>query len=787
MLERNRLLQAAKNLGVLQPGTPVALKGTIDRNDRVDWFQFRVEPSLKRGSSAHLSAFGINRCSCPVCSGNSSGAGIVAKVFQADDRDQPGRSLGRLDARSIQVSSGLYYIKVKLKPGAQQVVKYNFILAESNSAAGFQPDAADRFTSSSLANNKSSDSKKLSSKLSSITSKSSTRKNDAGPEQFTPSSLAVNADYLYDLGVVDANNDNYFDIFTTNHNSRQSILAGSSSGQFRDVLTEWRLDQDHEFPGLENFQFTPAASSQGLYIYRSNVRELHLQLKQAPGIKPVTGTIVFPSPGSKQASVKVVKKQRAKASISDRSWDQGLKTTIQFKLRPNGHLVLNTRFPEVSYAVKLDKSLPLNQVHVGAQALHPRRRKFTLRWQDRHGMAWVDYQGDDRMDVFITRGGLRGQILNFPDSADIHDELFVNQGQEQFQDKATKLGFAKQGTRARKVSWVDFDQDNRLDLYIEGKNSPNQLFRQTPNGRFKNIAPRLGLNFEDSDLFEWLDADSDSDQDLLVARQGKLELYSNQIKGKQSGGRPVRQFKRRWSMPIAGAPLEKFAIADYDRDGDLDVYVAAPTSSTLLVNTGGQFSAVNPVSIGLPTQGLTANWVDYDNDGLLDLHVLPGLLYRQQPSGQFVATQFLSDFLPSAAISSIDPAIVSIRATWFDLDNNGTRDALCFAPWQTTLFHNRFQQNHWLQVKLVGVAGNRQAIGAKVIIETTSGQQLQQVGGAEGSHYSQGHYRLYFGLGQSQTVRSLRIIWPDGRQQQISTPATDRLLTVTYPATLDQK
>ncbi|MBF2079357.1 MAG: ASPIC/UnbV domain-containing protein, partial [Synechococcales cyanobacterium T60_A2020_003] len=75
-------------------------------------------------------------------------------------------------------------------------------------------------------------------------------------------------------------------------------------------------------------------------------------------------------------------------------------------------------------------------------------------------------------------------------------------------------------------------------------------------------------------------------------------------------------------------------------------------------------------------------------------------------------------------------------------------------------------------------AGNRPAG-----IETPDGkQQLQEVGAAEGSHFSQGHYRLYFGLGEHETIESVKIVWPDGTQQSIEPPSVDQLWTVTYPS-----
>jgi hypothetical protein len=86
--------------------------------------------------------------------------------------------------------------------------------------------------------------------------------------------------------------------------------------------------------------------------------------------------------------------------------------------------------------------------------------------------------------------------------------------------------------------------------------------------------------------------------------------------------------------------------------------------------------------------------------------------------------------------------------------------------------------NHWLQVKLVGQKGNRQAIGARVTVVTPDGRQVQEVGGTDGAFFSQGHYRLYFGLGNHARADVLRIQWPDGDQQEFHDVSGDRLLTI---------
>ncbi len=342
------------------------------------------------------------------------------------------------------------------------------------------------------------------------------------------------------------------------------------------------------------------------------------------------------------------------------------------------------------------------------------------------------------------------------------------------------------------------------------------------DGSFSDIAVKVGLstdernpssNWAKNGSFIWLDVDNDGDQDLLRSYKNQLRLYIN-----KDGF-----FKEEILGNVPGLNDEfsvKFSQFDFDLDGDIDIFIASSYGNTMLLNTGGEYQITEPTKIGLPSTGLTANWVDYDNDGLTDIHVVPWGLYRQEPNHTFSKMPILGNEFPNSF--PLEP-----RATWFDVDNNGTRDLLIAAlihknwkawiyrnlstnfpwlqkklnphvvydklkkqrfesanhelsnfVWTSRLYRNKESKNHWLQVKLIGSSKNCQAIGAKVIVSTSNGQQLQEVGNANGSLFSQGHYRLYFGLGQNRNVESVRVIWSDGHIQEIKNPQADQLLLI---------
>ncbi|WP_318719033.1 CRTAC1 family protein [Roseofilum sp. SBFL] len=284
--------------------------------------------------------------------------------------------------------------------------------------------------------------------------------------------------------------------------------------------------------------------------------------------------------------------------------------------------------------------------------------------------------------------------------------------------------------------------------------------------------------------FVWLDVDNDRDMDLFWADETTFWLYRN-----QAGTFVAEELGQEESS------VNQLAIADYDNDGDLDLFAASRRGSVLFTNNQGEYTATDPESIGLPSRAFAANWVDYDNDGLTDLYTLRYGMYRQRPNHTFEKINLLQ-------VNSPKTFGGYAYCTWFDADNDGDRDLLIgkseeMSWWEkqqkkaediaelsksskskVLLYRNPGNENHWLQIELKGAAGNTVAIGGKVKVITENGTQFQQVGQADGAWRSQGHYRLYFGLGQQDKVESIQVTWPNGKTQDIPNPEIDKLLII---------
>ncbi|KPK53173.1 MAG: hypothetical protein AMS22_07790 [Thiotrichales bacterium SG8_50] len=631
---------------------------------------------------------------------------------------------------------------------------------------------------------------------------------DGSSSWFAEYPLPLREDHkLFDVGVVDVNGDKLLDIYTSNHNFRQALLIADGNGGYRDMIDEWGLGHSQEFPGVELSFVAPKVDKAGLYIYWLGVggneelgHHVIIHAHKTSELGEWRGDLRINAP------VDVHENDGFDIDIEPQSFPRS-ETTVRFSTSQDAMLKLKLTAWGLPINFDIQGAMAPDQIYVGNRKKTPHSTRFTIALQDRHGLAWADYNDDGRMDVFTNRGALSGTLMHYPENVQrsVKDVFFVSEQQGTYKEIGEEVGIAKRGCSGRHIKWVDYNQDGLLDLYVNCQDRgrverefPNQLYRQSSDRQFVDVAAEVGLTITDHQVidFAWLDADADGDPDLLTTTDKGFFLYRNQA------GRFSQEFMGRGRFAREDKPglryvtLDywnfdgKLTVADYDADGDLDAFSVSKQGSTLLVNDQGKYTALDPVSVGLPAEGVGGNWVDYDNDGLTDFHAVPEGLFRQLPNHKFEATNLLA--LPShlylAAISN-----------WADLDNDGTRDVVIAVnenpslwrwwekpfkspmdifKWEILSYRNKGADNHWLQFLLEGHSGNREAIGAQVTVVTPRGQQVMEVGSSEGSFFSHGHYRLYFGLGEHETADTVRIRWPDGRVQEMHSVPGDKLLTL---------
>lgn len=611
---------------------------------------------------------------------------------------------------------------------------------------------------------------------------------------------------IFDMGVVDANQDGRLDIYTSNHNYQQILWIADGKGDYSDRFSDWDLDQVRGYPGWEQSMQAPPMDKPGLYVYWQG-DTIHVHAHDAS--KPARiGMHIYSKVEITRNNAFQIEKQDSRALN-----DVVTETTLALTAPVNGWLSLYIPTRGGPVDLDFDDALPLSGIYIGSKRIMPQSHTISLSLLDRHAMVWADFNHDGQLDLFMNRGAMGGSLRNFPDHvrASVKDELLVsNDGKPQFTDITREVGIDKRDCSGRHAKWVDFNGDGRLDLFINCLDRGNvagsygkQLYEQNSDGKLANVAAQHGLDIPDYELNDmaWLDVDNDGDVDLVTHERTGYYIYRNQDSMFTREFVYRGKFERNDIPKLKGDTFDywqfdgKMTFGDFDRDGDLDIFMSSKKGNVLLVNDGGNFTPVDPTSVGLPASSVSAAWVDFNNDGRLDMHTVPEGVFRQRQDGKFERTGFL-ELRPQAYQAAI--------INWYDKNNDGKPDVLIalednaslwrwwqmpfkhkdvkgkddrFA-WKILNYRNVGAMGHWLQLNLAGAAGNPQAIGARVTLTTPDGRQTQTVGASEGAYLSQGHYRLYFGLGERQRVPSIEIHWSNGQSTELHDIPVDQLLTV---------
>jgi len=398
------------------------------------------------------------------------------------------------------------------------------------------------------------------------------------------------------------------------------------------------------------------------------------------------------------------------------------------------------------------------------------------------GGAWGDYDNDGFLDLYTVSG------------SDTGNHLYHNQGNGTLlkQTNALAIGpIISDHYYAGGIAWGDYDNDGFVDMIVgNGIDQPdfkNFLFHNQGNGTFSKITSGSIVNdLRTTWAVSWADYDDDGRIDLFVTN-GNGE--NNQLFHNDGSGKFTRLTSDQVGVLVAeGGDSRGAAWGDYDNDGHLDLFVAHGPKNLLYRNNGdGTFTKITSGPIVNDTtifKSHGCSWVDYDNDGYLDLFaVQPGdnnFLYHNNGDGTF--TKILT-----GSLVNHDPDAGSFDAAWEDYDNDGFMDVFVANFGRNSLFHSNGNTNHWISLKLVGTASNRSAIGAKVRIKATIGGktfwQRRDIAGG-GSFVVQSSLRAGFGLGDATNIDTVRIEWPSGTVQELHNIGTKQFLTVTEPARL---
>ena len=268
------------------------------------------------------------------------------------------------------------------------------------------------------------------------------------------------------------------------------------------------------------------------------------------------------------------------------------------------------------------------------------------------GICAGDFDGDSRPDIFMAYpyGGHR---------------LYRNIGGFKFEDVTESSGIDKFTALHWAVgcSFVDYDGDRDLDLFVAGTGDVNLLLENLGNGNFREHAERMGVAHKGANIqmaFADYDLDGDLDGYLVTNREtnGERPLDDRNIKVTFENGLPLIEERYRENYDVVRHPEEGFRIV---QGGEYD---------HLFRNDGDNFVDVSE-EVGLlgTDQGLAASWFDYDEDGDPDLYVAndffgPDRFYRND-NGRFI--DITSHALPHVPWFSMGTDVG-------DIDNDGLLD-----------------------------------------------------------------------------------------------------------------
>jgi hypothetical protein len=437
------------------------------------------------------------------------------------------------------------------------------------------------------------------------------------------------------------------------------------------------------------------------------------------------------------------------------------------------------------------------------------------------GVAIADYDNDGWPDIFVSNYG--------------KNRLYHNNHDGTFTDVAEKAGVAL-GNWSTGATWGDYDGDGRLDLFVPGyvhydidnppaqgsktvsyqfcsfrgvkvmcgprglKGEPDHLFHNNGDGTFTDVSEATGTGDKSAyyglaSLF--IDVNNDGKVDLLVADDSTPNyLYQNNGKG----GFDDASFASGYALNEGGRETATMGIAygDLSHNGRIDLYntTFSDDYKPLYRNDGdANFTDVSyQMGIAEPTVpflGWGTAFIDYDNDGWLDLIEANGHVYAnadQQNWGTSWAQRPLLfhnnagklELVPAVEGTGLAKVAVGRGLAFGDLFNDGKIDVVInnLEGPPTLLRDVDKNTNHWVGLKLVGGPNTpRDAVGATVYVTANGFKQRGDVTSG-GSFASTSDPRLHFGLGAAATIQAVEVHWPGGKVEQVTLPGIDQIYTV---------
>jgi hypothetical protein len=392
--------------------------------------------------------------------------------------------------------------------------------------------------------------------------------------------------------------------------------------------------------------------------------------------------------------------------------------------------------------------------------------------------AWGDLNGDGHLDLYVahyvdwsmennpeclTAKGQR-EICPPKNFNPLPDVVYYSNGDGSFRDATSTAGL-RPGGKGLGVVLADLDHDGDLDIYVANDTVENFLYINDGQGVFKEEALLRGVacgeegNLDASMGVDLCDFNGDLLPDLFVANweEEAFAVYRNELSRDELTGNEVAghfvHASRGTGVTALGDLFVGFATVavDIDKDGDEDFAV----SNGHVIN----YPEASPIK------------------------QLPLMLLNHK--GDLGEDRFWRHSLSSGDYFELAHRGRGLAAG--DVDEDGDID-LVFShddDEPTALVRNDTAPgNDWLRVRLIGRASNRDAIGARLVLRTSTSSQLRHVKGGC-SYLSQSDLRPFWGLGKGAIIQGLSIVWPSGVEQNLTSVEPNQTLTIIEPDQAD--
>ena len=448
------------------------------------------------------------------------------------------------------------------------------------------------------------------------------------------------------------------------------------------------------------------------------------------------------------------------------------------------------------------------------------------------GVALLDYDNDGYLDIFFTNGAQIPTLSK--ESPSFYNRLYHNNHDGTFTDVTRGAGVSGVTSEGKKLlavsaAWVDYDNDGRLDLFVTnyldwspetskvcgapGKRlscppslypgQPNILYHNNGDGTFTDVSAATGIASQIGKGMGVAIADYDGDgwMDIFVANDNQRNFLFRNRKGK---GFDEVGVEAGVAYTEDGIPVSSMGVdfRDYRNDAKPGLFITALGGETfpLYRNEGnGLFSMdTYPARIGFPTfkmSGWGAGIYDFNNDGFKDLFSANSHVSENadlDPQQHYRQANAVFQNLQNGTFQDVSAqagAALSLRAAhrgcaFGDLNNDGKIDVVVSAiggPAEL-LYNTSAGGNHWLLIQTIGVKSNRDGIGTQIKLTLPAGAvQYNQVTTA-GSYASSLDKRVHFGLGHDKLVKEIELHWPSGTIQVLHNVKADQILKVTEGA-----